>query len=180
MGRVTLGGSRADAIRSTGYNGYGNTHWGLGVASGYVGLNITLLTGSSYSPIDANNSGGGTIFRANEYGTVTCVSLTQTSDGRYKDVINEFELGLDAILGLRPVRFNWNERSTLRRDVTYTGFIAQEVETVIPEAVHYDQKDDRYSLEERPIIAALVNAVKELNAMNKDLLERIKTLESKS
>ena len=173
MGRVTLGGSRADAIRSTGYNGYGNTHWGLGVASGYVGLNITLLTGSSYSPIDANNSGGGTIFRANEYGTVTCVSLVQTSDGRYKDVINEFELGLDAILGLRPVRFHWNEKSTLRRDIAYTGFIAQEVETVIPEAVHYDQKDDRYSLEERPIIAALVNAIKELN-------ERIKTLESKS
>jgi hypothetical protein len=180
MGRVTLGGSRADAIRSTGYNGYGNTHWGLGVASGYVGLNITLLTGSSYSPIDANNSGGGTIFRANEYGTVTCVSLVQTSDGRYKDVINEFERGLDAILGLRPVRFHWNEKSTLRRDIAYTGFIAQEVETVIPEAVHYDQKDDRYSLEERPIIAALVNAVKELNAMNKNLLERIKTLESKS
>jgi hypothetical protein len=180
MGRVTLGGSRADAIRSTGYNGYGNTHWGLGVASGYVGLNITLLSGGSYSPIDAHNSGGGTIFNANENGTVTCVSLVQTSDGRYKDVINEFELGLDAILGLRPVRFHWNERSTLRRNVAYTGFIAQEVETVIPEAVHYDQKDDRYSLEERPIIAALVNAVKELNAMNKNLLERIKTLESKS
>jgi hypothetical protein len=71
------------------------------------------------------------------------------------------------------VRFNWNEKSTLRRDVAYTGFIAQEVQTVIPEAVHYDQKDDRYSLEERPIIAALVNAIKELN-------ERIKTLESKS
>jgi hypothetical protein len=173
MGRVTLGGSRADAIRSTGYNGYGNTHWGLGIAAGYVGINITLLSGGSYSPIDAHNSGGGTIFQANEYGTVTCVSLNQTSDGRYKDVINEFERGLDAILGLRPVRFHWNERSTLRRDVAYTGFIAQEVEPLIPEAVHYDQKEDRYSLEERPIIAALVNAIKELN-------ERIKILESKS
>jgi hypothetical protein len=139
-----------------------------------------LLGTGGYSPIDCTNSGNGILFRANENGTATCVSLVQTSDGRYKDVINEFDRGLDAILGLRPVRFYWNERSTLHRNVAYTGFIAQEVEPFIPEAVHYDQRDDRYSLEERPIIAALVNAVKELNAMNKNLLERIKTLESKS
>jgi hypothetical protein len=178
LGRLTL--TLANSIRSNGYNQYENLHWGLGVADGYVGLHIHLLGSGGYSPIDCTNSGNGILFRANEYGTATCVSLVQTSDGRYKDVINEFDRGLDAILGLRPVRFHWNEKSTLRRDVAYTGFIAQEVEPFIPEAVHYDQRDDRYSLEERPIIAALVNAVKELNAMNQNLLERIKTLESKS
>jgi ubiquinone biosynthesis protein UbiJ len=81
------------------------------------------------------------------------------------------------------------------------GFIAQDVLDAIPEAVGTmktsdTEKDDAenpgkkikhtkreaaefLTLSDRPIIAALVNAVKELNAKNEELEARITKLETK-
>ena len=75
------------------------------------------------------------------------------------------------------------------------GFVAQEVLTVVPEAVGQfrtvevdDEKGKRtkkrenaelLTLSDRPLIAALVNAVKELKAENDALSARIARLEGK-
>ena len=48
------------------------------------------------------------------------------------------------------------------------GFSAQNVQKVIPEAV-WVSKDDFLGFDDRPVIAALVNAVKELSARVKEL-----------
>jgi hypothetical protein len=94
---------------------------------------------------------------------LTAVNVYTTSDFRYKDVIGSYTRGLDDVLKLSPKNFTWNEYSKLDRETINTGFIAQDVLSIIPEAVHKDG-NGFYSISDRPIIAALVNAVKELSA----------------
>ena len=61
--------------------------------------------------------------------------------------------------------------------VLHAGFGAQNVKAAIPEAVGVG-RDGYLSLSDRPIIAALVNSVKQLKAENDALLSRIEKLES--
>ena len=55
-----------------------------------------------------------------------------TSDRREKENIEELNYGLDEIMALRPVRFNWKTRPG---DGTKIGLIAQEVQQVMGEIV---------------------------------------------
>jgi hypothetical protein len=105
------------------------------------------------------------------------------SDARSKTSIEDSALGLDAVLRLRPVSFQ-----RIRRDAdprppkSEIGFVAQEVAEVIPEAVQaigmelhdgsggQDSAEPSLALTTTAIIAALVNAVKELT-------ERVASLE---
>lgn len=112
--------------------------------------------------MEISNTGS---LRLNIYGTGTLTSdangnITSSSDERYKDITGDFNRGLDAILGLEPKLFHWNEQSKLSQTELNAGFIAQNVKEFIPEAVF--EKDGYYTMIDRPIIAALVNAVKEL------------------
>lgn len=91
-------------------------------------------------------------------------NITAVSDQRLKDIKGSFTRGLTAIKNIKPVLYKWNEKSGLETEHTYAGFIAQEIKKVIPEAVGQG-KDGYYTLSDRPIIAALVNAVKEQQVM---------------
>lgn len=82
-----------------------------------------------------------------------------TSDARLKEDIVDCGYGLDAILALEPVSFKW--RATGEEDA---GFIAQQVQAVIPEAVPYVTDDEMFAYKDTPIVAALVKAVQELSA----------------
>jgi hypothetical protein len=97
-------------------------------------------------------------------GTCTLVSgvLTITSDERIKTNIRPFARGLAEILALKPILHGYTIESGLdqTRD-DYAGFSAQNVQRVIPEAVGRN-RDGMLSLSDRGILAALVNAVKEL------------------
>ena len=59
---------------------------------------------------------------------------TTISDERLKDNITTIENPLDKIKALRGVEYDWNNGS--RKGKHDLGFIAQEVETVIPDIVH--------------------------------------------
>ena len=61
----------------------------------------------------------------------------QTSDQRLKNSITDYDGGLNLITQLRPVNFKYNRDAD---GLLHAGFIAQEVQSVIPEAV-YDTKD---------------------------------------
>ena len=88
-------------------------------------------------------------------------NVSVSSDERLKVIKGEFTTGLDAILQINPIHYAWNEISGMEQDSVYTGFSAQNVQSAIPEAI---SQDDRgyLTLTDRPITAALVNAVKEL------------------
>lgn len=87
-------------------------------------------------------------------GNVGCVS-----DSAAKTDIKSWTPGLDAIAKLRPVSYRWREGGDQKPAI---GFIAQEVGDVIPEAVRRQEWGGMLTLDDRAILAALVNAVQEL------------------
>jgi hypothetical protein len=103
------------------------------------------------------------------------------SDERLKTAITPYEGGLDEVLDLSPIRFHWNEEgakftgSSLNKEEV--GFTAQNVQRVLPEAITYEGNERHLNFRDRPVIALLVNAVKELNAKNVDLEARLERLE---
>jgi hypothetical protein len=97
------------------------------------------------------------------------------SDRRLKTNINVVSDALDKVLRLRGVHFEWIDQ---REEGTRLGFIAQEVETILPEVI--DHKNDQYTMQYAPVAALLVEAVKEqqtqievLKAENKALTAKI-------
>ena len=83
---------------------------------------------------------------------------TPTSDINRKKDFELSEIGLNAILGLKPTLFRMKEENDTNK---HLGFIAQEVKEFIPQA--YVEEKDFIGLSDRPIIAALVKAIQELN-----------------
>lgn len=89
-------------------------------------------------------------------------NITSVSDARFKNIDRPFFRGLEAIRKLDPQVFHWNAKSGLNQSDVNAGFVAQNVREAIPEAVGQN-KDGYLTLADRPITAALVNAVKELD-----------------
>lgn len=109
------------------------------------------------------------------------------SDERLKTNIHDVDHGLDTILQLHPVHFDW--KSAAQRTVgakmqldpaaPQVGFLAQEVAKVIPGAVIAPQKADQtYSFVPTDIIPFLVQAVKEQQAEIQDLKSQVAQLKA--
>ncbi len=92
-------------------------------------------------------------------GSVTASAFYYSSDKRLKENITSVTGALDVITNLRGVEFDWKEDGT--HDI---GVIAQEVEALIPEAVTQSEDADHKTVSAAPIIAYLIEAVKELKA----------------
>ncbi|NBX66517.1 MAG: hypothetical protein EBQ96_05930 [Proteobacteria bacterium] len=87
-----------------------------------------------------------------------------SSDERLKENINSItESGLDTILKLRPVTFVWKKDASHKKDA---GFIAQEVQKVIPESVGVNEADGLLTFNINPIVSYSVKAIQELKAEN--------------
>ena len=104
---------------------------------------------------------GGTVFATN---TV----ISAISDARYKENIQDIDVGLAAILSLKPRKFDW--KAGKGKDIKGDrGFIAQEFETVFPNLI--DEWKDKAPEGEAPyksvrqdLIPVLVKAIQELAA----------------
>ncbi|HUW05028.1 MAG TPA: tail fiber domain-containing protein [Williamwhitmania sp.] len=98
------------------------------------------------------------------------------SDKRKKKNIQTIPNALEIILKMRGVKFEWID-TTNHETGPQVGFIAQEVEPILPEVV--SNKNDTYSMEYAPITAVLVEAVKaqqqEIDALKKEN-EQMKSL----
>lgn len=108
-------------------------------------------------------------------------AVVVTSDERIKTVESSYGRGLAEIEALAPVYYHFNESPTKE---TKVGLLAQAVEVVIPEAIHTEDNayygiEDFKKLDTDTLVYTLVNAVKELSALNKSLTERIAVLEAK-
>jgi hypothetical protein len=102
-------------------------------------------------------------------GTLT----TATSDEKYKYNILPISYGLNTILQLKPVNFQW-----IKGEEQDLGFIAQDVAEIIPEAVNTNWNSDLLMRYES-IIPILTKAIQEQQALIKALEQRILTLENK-
>jgi hypothetical protein len=109
---------------------------------------------------------------ANLNATLTCVS-----DARYKTDVENLPSVLSTLDALRPVTYHWKDDSLTRgfyTDRLQHGFIAQELEAVIPELVH--TKEDGYkSVDYVKLTPFLTKAVQELHAENRSLRQALET-----
>ncbi|MCK1281781.1 tail fiber domain-containing protein [Bradyrhizobium sp. 61] len=116
------------------------------------------------------NSGTGAL----EYAfNVTCPAA---SDRRLKTNIESISkvTSLEQALKLRPVTFDWIDKKA-RGSQRNIGFIAQEVEKVVPELVVI-QKDGIYNLQYEKMSAVLTGAIQQLKAENDTQADEIREL----
>jgi hypothetical protein len=107
------------------------------------------------------------------------LTSTNPSDRRLKDNILNLQYGLNEILKLRPVSYNWKD-DKINQGKQF-GFIAQEVQEVMPELVkEFETKEgERLGLDKDGIYAALVKAIQEQQTQIKELRKEIEILKNK-
>ncbi len=120
---------------------------------------------------------------ASGYGTIRAAAFTVSSDRRLKENISYFDRGLAEILQLKPATFDF-----INGENNQKGFIAQDVETVIPEAVgtttmsdsngNVDETDTYLTINNSAIIPYLVAAIKEQQTIIESLEARVAALET--
>jgi len=117
-------------------------------------------------------------------GTVhaTSVVITAISDQRLKENVRDIDTGLDAIMALKPRRFDWKEGKGQDKK-NAAGFIADEFETVFPECVGVSKAGgdgiEYKNINHETLIPTLVKAIQEQQAIIESLTQRIATLEAK-
>ena len=173
FGTSASDGSSMDAkvVISSGFNTLGFV--GIGTVSPVYALEVVGTFRTSTTMTFSGGSGGGVRYvQVDNNGTVSYAS----SDARLKTNITPISYGLDAVLQLNPVTFNWKD-SNVGGAYTDMGFIAQEVEPIIPEVVRVDS-DGVYSLNLPNINAVLTKAIQELSTKNTDLEAKLQTAQN--
>ena len=169
---------------------------GLVVTNGNVGIGTWITPGGSLI-VQVGNVGIGTITPGSKLdvfgsarvlnggsltvaGLVSCAGvqtsaaglMSCTSDVRLKDIHGSFDEGLSAISKINPQTYSWKKDSYLYDGgVRYSGFIAQDVEKALPEAVNIGGEGYK-QVSTTPILAAAVNAIKELDKKFEDMQKR--------
>jgi hypothetical protein len=144
---------------------------GNGTAGDFSGT-LKCATVNATSSYQANGTPGVTQ-TAIAVGTLATIegivtTFTGVSDERLKNHA-PYTGGLEEILGITPIRFTYNELGQKfggwDKEHVYVGFSAQNVQKSIPEAIQGTEGKEKYlSFDDRPVIAALCNAIKELTA----------------
>ncbi len=98
-------------------------------------------------------------------GDIIANSIAGSSDLRYKTNIRPVYNALDKVKALRGIYFNWNKEAFPDKNFgtkDELGFIAQEIENVVPEIVTKDNTKEEYrSVKYDKLVALLVEAIKE-------------------
>lgn len=161
---------------------------GIGTTDPQFPFDVATTVDSNQSYGFLNPSGTtGTATGTNSYsirasGRVMAPEFNAVSDERLKNV--QFDLSpdvaLNAISQLQPVSFTWKSNPTGQ---PILGFLAQDVEHVIPNAVSQIATanfPDQRELDYNQLIAVTVGAVQQLNTNYTNLNQRINTLSSSS
>jgi len=156
------------------------------VFAGGLTLAATAATGDVF--VHSRNAiaitvGAAQAVRMHAYGAGTATfdasgNITSVSDERQKDIQGAFTPGLNALMGIAPIRYRYKASTGLDTENVYAGFSAQNVRDFIPEAIGKNL-DGMYSLNIVPVLAATVTAVQEL-AREVDELRAASKLTAKS
>jgi hypothetical protein len=109
---------------------------------------------------------------------VVAFSTTTGSDRRLKKNIKDLPYGLDDVLKLRAVEFDWKEKRGGKHDI---GVIAQEIQEVIPEVVNEvktigkssEELESHLSVDYGKIVSVLIKAVQEQQEQINKLEEKL-------
>ena len=165
-------GSGTDATITTNGDGSNGVQY-IGVA---YGANVRMSIHSG------GNVGIGTtaptqlfhVFNGSTNGTYTTTGWAHSSDRRLKTNISTIKNSLDKVLQLQGVYYNWKTEPNKNRQI---GFIAQDIEPILPEIVIKDSEGN-YSLSYGNLTSVLVNAMKEQQEIINAQAKRIEALEA--
>ncbi|KAJ3278469.1 hypothetical protein HK104_002312 [Borealophlyctis nickersoniae] len=152
---------------------------GITTTSPFAISNTTDSTSAATGALTV--SGGVGIAKSLKVGTtITCVSLSQTSDRNLKNEIEPLsDSSLNFIMSLKPVSYKFKTDPKKSKSM---GLIAQDVEMscrthgLPSDLVKIDDKKT-YGLEYAQLMAPLIGAVQELNKSIENLRERIEKVE---
>lgn len=117
-------------------------------------------------------------------GDIIANSIAGSSDARFKTNITPIENPLQKVLKLRGVHFDWNTKAFPERqfsDQKALGFVAQEVEKVVPEVVQTEKTTEGYkAVQYDKIVALLVEAIKEQQKQINRLQKQVTILKKKT
>lgn len=117
-------------------------------------------------------------------GDIIANSIAGSSDIRFKKDISPIKNPLDKVMQLRGVNFHWNTTDFPQRmfsEKRTMGFIAQEVEKVVPEIVQTENTTEGYkSVQYDKVVALLVEAVKAQQKQIQQLKREVKKLKKQT
>jgi hypothetical protein len=164
---------------------------------GCIGLSNTGAGGQVYTIFSTSNAfsqgGSNLLFYNATLGTNNLILYSNgnydfmgsdVSDRRLKQDIEDLNYGLDEIMELSPKSYHLksknnlegNDQTTLRKRY---GFIAQEIQPVLPDAITGEETETDYlGLDYNGVLAVAVKAIQELSAKNDALEARLAALES--
>jgi Chaperone of endosialidase len=148
-------------------------HMGIGTKIPNVELSVIgSISATSNVTVGSLAGTGSRAVNADSSGTLIIAS----SDGILKENVSSISQGLNEVLQLNPVSFNWKdtEKYGSHREI---GFIAQEVKPIIPEIVGISN-DGILSLDYAKVVAVLTKAIQELNEISKLKTKKTKTVNS--
>ena len=146
--------------------------------SGAIISTLAASTNADFALYTYSTGAGAARFYVGMSGTVfaTNTTISAISDARLKENVQDIDVGLGAILALKPRKFDWKEGKG--KDIKGDrGFIAQEFEQVFPQLVDEwadpaPEGEAPYKSVRQDLIPVLVKAIQELTA-------RVQTLEAK-
>ena len=139
------------------------TEWARFTNAGRLGIGTTAPDSPLTVNGNASKPGGG--------------SWNSFSDIRLKNIRGKFNTGLNAVMQLQPLRYEYrsNNAMGLRSDGEHIGFAAQDVQKVIPQAV--TQNESGYLMVNNdPILWTMLNAIKEQQKEIVELKKQIRQL----
>ena len=139
------------------------------------GANTLLMYSTGASAYRFYVGWGGTIF-------ATSIVISAISDERLKENIRNIETGLDAIMALKPRRFDWkNGKGQDKKNAA--GFIAQEYRDIFPDSVSTAKAGgdgiEYLTMNHEELIPSLVKAIQDQQALIESLTIRLTALENK-
>ena len=152
----TTGSKRAE-FRVTDANDYG-----------FLWTADTSTNGTAYMELEASSTGGGDLTVKGDV-----IAYGSPSDKKYKENIKPIESALDKAMKLQGVTFDWKDNDSILDIKEDIGFIAQDVQEVLPELVRENKKGN-LSLRYQGITPILLEAIKELKAEIEELKKQIK------
>jgi hypothetical protein len=154
-------------------------------SGGFASLNhpqFNITSTNSSTPFEwVLRSGSSMQFYVNNATVLATLSSsgvwTNASDARYKENIRPASYGLSEVMQLQPRAYN-----IIGSEKQEIGFVAQEVEQLIPELVESTENsvtgEDRLTLSYGQLSAVIVKAIQEQQAIIESLTARVSALEA--